>query len=398
MTKNTKGTQLAEQDGTEDSVRRARRGFLGLTLVSGVLSAAPALAQFRTPPPNDSGKVTPEKATSVSGMSGKITSPRKSPEKTATDDDALEGTAESESSSKPANHDGQVGKGPKYGPLRAAQRWRFGVTMKAKSTPVQAMRGYIPVPKGWTEQVVSGEQEDVSSDIRLTYQEISGVRVMVVQFVPLRSGQEAKAMLTCEVKTQPILPPEDPEVYRIPVKIPAELRIWTRVTPQITMPPKVKTITKEAGYVKTGTTWDELRKIYDFLVKEYPFEKGCGLEDTASVLRGKKGNAFGVHGLFVAACRSLGVPARVVWMLPARCYAEFYLEDGVGNGFWFPADLSVRGQFGRMDTPGIIYQRGDSFQPPWDRSKPVYMLRESIQGSTTGERPECRYTREPAAI
>ena len=36
-------------------------------------------------------------------------------------------------------------------------------------------------------------------------------------------------------------------------------------------------------------------------------------------------------GLFVAMCRSLKIPARMVWV-PDYSYAEFYLEDAEGKG------------------------------------------------------------------
>ena len=360
----------------------SRRVFLNLAMATSVLSNVPTMAQFRKTAPEQSGSGKSEK----SGKSGKKAAERKRP------DEKKKGAAESEAIPQPPS---KPGKGSIYGPAKT-QRWRFGVEMKAQSTPVREMLGYIPVPKSWTEQMIVSETEDVSNDIRLTFEEIDGVRVMVVQFIPLNPGQEVHAILTCEVKTQPILPPEDPEVYRIPKRIPAELKKWTKPTPKISISTRVKAIPKAAGYNEKGPMWSELRKIYESILKEYTFDKACKLEETNDVLRAKKGNVFGINGLFVAVCRSLGIPARIVWMLPARCYMEFYVVDGDETGFWFPADLAKRDQFGRMETPGVVFQRGDSFQPPWDDAKPVYALHEQIKGSTTGQPPISKYIREVA--
>ena len=353
--------------------RMSRRGWLGLSLMMGLTGMDTVQGQFKTtqkPEDGKSSKKTPSQ-----------TSKRPSANASSSDDPSLERTT--------------LGTGPRYGEAKT-QKWRFGISMKAKSTATTKMYGYIPVPQGWSEQVITDEQEDFSPDIRVTFEELSGVRVMVVQFAALRPGQEAKAILTCEIKTQPILAPEDTGGYRIPPRLDKEMQQYLRPTPKIMMSAKVRAIPKDVGYSKTGTTWTELRKIYDYIAKTYQFDKSCGIYDTDQVLRGKRGNAFGINGLFVAVCRSLGIPARIVWTLPSSCHCEFYLEDGESHGFWFPTDLTQRGMFGKRESTGPIFQRGDSFQPPWDRAQRLHMLNESIRAGAVGEKPEHKYIREPA--
>jgi hypothetical protein len=67
--------------------------------------------------------------------------------------------------------------------------------------------------------------------------------------------------------------------------------------------------------------------------------------------------------LFIAICRARGIPARAVW-IPQHTYPEFYLEDGQGNGHWFPCQVAGPYEFGGMTEAFPILQKGDNFKIP----------------------------------
>ncbi|MBO5438747.1 MAG: transglutaminase domain-containing protein, partial [Thermoguttaceae bacterium] len=63
---------------------------------------------------------------------------------------------------------------------------------------------------------------------------------------------------------------------------------------------------------------------------------------------------------------------RTVWV-PEHCFAEFYLENENGDGFWFPCQPAGDKAFGEMPFQYIILQKGDNFTMPGDRKKYRYL-------------------------
>ena len=57
-----------------------------------------------------------------------------------------------------------------------------------------------------------------------------GVKIMNVQIAQLAAGQEAKALVTFEIRRSAILPPEDTDIYVLPdpKKLPREIRPYLR--------------------------------------------------------------------------------------------------------------------------------------------------------------------------
>jgi transglutaminase-like putative cysteine protease len=119
---------------------------------------------------------------------------------------------------------------------------------------------------------------------------------------------------------------------------------------------------------------DKARAIYDWVIENTardPEVRGCGTGDVNQMLESRtfRGKCADLNGLFVALCRSAGVPARDVYGLrvaPSRlgfssmgragdvskaqhCRAEFY-EQGAG---WVPADpADVRKVI--LEEPGAL--------------------------------------------
>ena len=66
--------------------------------------------------------------------------------------------------------------------------------------------GYVPVPFDWPEQQVKVLHEEISPGATINYQTIDGaVRVMTFKIAHLEAGQEAKALVTFEIRRNQLL-------------------------------------------------------------------------------------------------------------------------------------------------------------------------------------------------
>ena len=96
-------------------------------------------------------------------------------------------------------------------------RWRAGMTISAVGGACKGITGYAPVPTDWPEQQVRIVEEDISAEAKVDYRIIDGtVKVMTVKDRQLGAGQEAKALVTLEIKRRPILPPDEVDIYVLP--------------------------------------------------------------------------------------------------------------------------------------------------------------------------------------
>ena len=96
----------------------------------------------------------------------------------------------------------------------------------------------------------------------------------------------------------------------------------------------------------------------------------------------KGGHIEDLTGLFIALCRAEKIPARTVWV-PDYCYAEFYLEDADGKGYWFPCELKEKTVFGTVSNDYIIMQKGDNIKVP-EKDKPYRLVPEFVEAKGTG--------------
>ena len=152
------------------------------------------------------------------------------------------------------------------------------------------------------------------------------------------SGQEAKALVTFEVRRSEILPPKDTDGFVIPdsKKLPREIRPYLTPSPLIECrDPKIRALAKEIGADKTKA-WDRVEAIYDW-VREHIKDKDQGgvPKGALAALKDGNGDCEARTSVFIAICRAADIPARTVWVF-GHVYPEFYLCDGKGEGHWFP--------------------------------------------------------------
>ncbi len=238
----------------------------------------------------------------------------------------------------------------------------------------------IPVPTDWPEQTVELYQEEIPTEVTsVEYRELnSGVRQLVAQIPKVSARQLIEMTVTFTVKTHQINAPSNTDGFKIPARVPRELKDYVGVSPQITYRnAKLRNKAKEIIAEKKNA-WSQVEAMFDWVRDniEYGNQEPT---DSLSVFRKKKGGSEDLVGLFVAMCRAVKIPARMVWVEGAQ-YAEFYLVDKSGQGHWFPCNVAGRREFGSYAEPRVIQQKGDNIKVP-EKDKRQKFCAEFVTGS-----------------
>lgn len=273
------------------------------------------------------------------------------------------------------------------------QRWQVGVKITAVGGPCTGLRGTIPVPTEWPEQQVRVVNEDTSPLVRsVRYRDLGGVRQMEFSIPQLPPGEVATALVTLEITRSSTVPPENTSQYRIPESPPVAVRFDLGVSPSIEC--RHPTIRAKAKELVAGkeSAWDQVQAIYDWVRDNAKYQEGQ-LKGAAATLRDGNGNRDDLTCLFIALCRASDVPARTVFVAD-NCYAEFYLEDEAGKGFWFPCQVAGTREFGGMSDHRPILQKGDHIKVP-EYKDPQRFVAEFLTGKGgRGGRPQVEFVRK----
>jgi len=288
-----------------------------------------------------------------------------------------------------------VESGPILGDMRI-QRYRVGVIVKAVGGPCRGIYATLPVPGAWPEQKVSVVEENVSGGVRGPQsRNLGGVEQLVVSIPSIAAGAKEYAILTFELERFAILPPPEPDAWRIPEKPDRGLRAYLGASPYVeTRDPKIVRFAKEAAGDHEG--WKRVEAIYDAVRAKVEYRNG-DLKGARRALADGWGDCEELTCLFIAAARSQSIPARTVWV-EGHCYPEFYLEDAGGNGCWHPCQAAGTRAFGAMPDQLPILQKGDSFRDPDRPGNQVRYVAEFLKGEAVagGGKPEVTWIREGA--
>ncbi|NLF67880.1 MAG: transglutaminase domain-containing protein [Candidatus Anammoximicrobium sp.] len=273
-------------------------------------------------------------------------------------------------------------------------RWQIGMTVTAAGACSGIVAG-IPVPMDWPEQQVRVLEEQRSAQVApLRYRTLSdGVKQMLIAIPRLAAGNTASALVTFEVRKRPIHGPEETRSWKIPARAPASLRPYLGVSPSIeTTHPEIRRL---AGEIVQGQTadWNKVRAVYDWVRANVRYQFDPELKGALAALRAGQGDCEELTSLFIALCRSHGIPARSVW-IPGHCYPEFYLESSDGQGRWFPCQAAGAEEFGAMRESRPILQKGDSFRVPGETAPKRYVA-ETFRAQNAMGDPRVEFIRKP---
>lgn len=248
-------------------------------------------------------------------------------------------------------------------------RLKVSIRLGAGRQPLRRVTVMAPVPIDWREQQVKqlGEEKPrgvTTRDIELA----KHAAVMSVQIPVMPAGSEAVVERIYRVTRHEIVF-MDLDSLQKPERASAAMRQYLNPSPGIETSDRqirqvAESLRDEAGDVQTA------RAIFDWVrghVK-YRLDKYRGAR---FALTEKIGDCEDMSALFIAMCRVVGIPARLVWV-EGHAYAEFFLEDSEGHGYWIPAQLSGPAWFGRMTEYRVILQKGDRVRNPVSRKYEHY--------------------------
>ncbi len=252
----------------------------------------------------------------------------------------------------------------------------------------------LPIPQDWPEQSVVVEEEIVPPAVfEFEPRELkTAPRQMVARMSALPQGDTAIFSLTYNVAVRPVSPPADPSIYRIPAKVPRELEDWLDESPGITH--RDSRIRNQARELAEGssTAWEQIAG-YRLWIRENIQPLSEDQEDTTATLKSRSGTSEDRVRLMVALLRASKVPARMVWA-DLRTFAEFWLEDDEGQGYWFPCHVDGDDAVGASSRPEVILQKGDHFRVP-EKKREILNFVNGFASAKGSARPEVGFAEGP---
>jgi hypothetical protein len=282
-------------------------------------------------------------------------------------------------------------------------RFRVGAEITASNGACRNIVAMVTVPLECPEQQVTSYEEDFSPEVReVTYRAVPGgeVKQMLISVPFLAAGATAHAIVTTEVTTHTILPPEKTDDLKIPKKIPTKIRMYMGGSPYIEVNhQRIAALKKElmADVSDSATDWEKIEAIYDGVLKKIDYVEGPD-KSAVEALRDGKADCQGRSAVFIALCRTNKIPARMVWV-HGHCYPEFYMERAEGDGQWYPCESAGTRAFGEMPLARPILQKGDNFRVP-ERKEHLRYASDYIIGVPVpgAGKPHVKYIRDQAMV
>ncbi len=286
--------------------------------------------------------------------------------------------------------------------------FQVGAEITASRGACRNLRAMVAIPFECDEQQVQITNEDFSRHVsKVKYRDLDGgAKQMLILIPKLAAGETARAVVTFEVRTKPILPPEEETIAQlvVPKKPERSVRKFLTASPYIeTRDRKIRMLAKEL-WTEAGETlaeeeadvtdWQRIESLYDYMLETIQYIEGPD-KSALTTLRDGKADCHGRSALFVGLCRANKVPARVVWV-NNHCYAEFYLVDADGKGTWYPIESAGSRAFGEMPLARTILQKGDNFKVPERPKERLRYASDFLIGVPIGNsgQPKAKFIRE----
>jgi hypothetical protein len=281
-------------------------------------------------------------------------------------------------------------------------RFRVGAEITASRGACRGIVAMVTVPLECPEQEVKIVEEDISSEVgEVTYRNLQeGARQMLISVPFLPSGATARAVVTAEVSTRPVLPAENTDALKIPKRAGRKLRMFLNGSPYIEVKhQRIRSLSREIlkDVDSSATDWQKVEAFYDYVLENVDYVEGPD-KGAVESLRDGQADCQGRSMVFIALCRANKVPARMVWV-DGHAYPEFYLEHAEGQGSWYPCESAGTRAFGEMPLARVILQKGDNFTVP-ERKERLRYASDYLIGVPTpgGGKPSVKYIRKPLLL
>lgn len=108
---------------------------------------------------------------------------------------------------------------------------------------------------------------------------------------------------------------------------------------------------------KAAHPWDKARAFFQWSRDEIKPKLG-DYSSVEAALSKREGDCEERAAVFIALCRSVGIPARLVWV-PNHAWAEFGLVDESETLHWIPVHTAAYDWFGWTGAHELVLQKGD---------------------------------------
>ncbi len=271
--------------------------------------------------------------------------------------------------------------------------WKVGLTLGAPVGFCANVYFTANVPANWKdEQVVKVANEQFTRHVgQYKYRDgLHGLKQMLVFMPQVPARHTAMAHVTFEVERKSVAAPQNRTALQITPTLPRDVRFFLGISPLIEN--RNALLLKQANEITADAecAWQRVELLYDWIRDNIEYRNGPR-KGALATLRAGFGEKEDLTSLFVAFCRNLKIPARIVWV-PEHNYAEFYLQSPTGEGYWFPCELSGRRAFGEMNDNRPMLLRGDNFRVP-EKPEPQRYVAEHLKVKG-GSKPQVRFIRE----
>lgn len=153
--------------------------------------------------------------------------------------------------------------------------------------------------------------------------------------------------------------------------------------------------TEVANFVRSVLTssnahpWDKALAFFKWTRENMAFQHQ-NYTSVARAIRNKTGDCEEHATVFIAACRAVGIPARLV-LVPSHVWAEFFLSDHNGKGHWIPVHTAAYPWFGWTGAHEVVLHKGDRIRIP-EQHRLMRLVPD--WSKWLGKAPEFRYIAE----
>jgi len=249
-------------------------------------------------------------------------------------------------------------------PTDREAEYRVETTIKVSSTGGGVIQAFAPIPREWPEQRIEAVAPQTVRCKAKSESVPPGAAAMEISTAQLRPKEVASVTYVQRVFVKPRAPKRAEDYPSLP-KLDAKSKAYVMPTP--TIDPSDAAIKKKAAEVCKDETvpWEKARKLslWTFNHLEY---KLMAYTSAKEAFNAKIGDCEERSSLFIALCRSQGIPARSV-ISPGKkrtesghCWTEILLADVDGNPEWLPVDVGQR-WFGELPIAPMVLQKGDSY-------------------------------------
>ncbi|MEM7478767.1 MAG: transglutaminase domain-containing protein [Planctomycetota bacterium] len=248
----------------------------------------------------------------------------------------------------------------------------IGVNVQAGNGNMSGTKAITVFPTDWPEQKVTILANNTAPFQAAFRDQPGNNKQLILQASLIRANQQVEATIRVRIEKSHIVGPDDPTSLDVPRALPRDVKNYTQSSPYIDLTSSVlKKIVKETRASEPLTKWDEIETYYDWVRDNIEYQNG-DLKSVSRALRDRTGDCEEMTSTFIALCRVAKIPARCVW-IPNHCYAEFWMQDKEGNGYWFPCQLAGTRNFGSMPEYLPILQKGDRFKVPEKKNLERYL-------------------------